>query len=331
MRIGILGAGAVGARAVRQASATAAVDEVLVADARPDVAARVAAAIHTKVHAVPATSLDHADVVVLAIPAPQAPVAELHVRAGQAVVATSDDWDDTEALLALDVLADDRATALVVGAAFAPGLSCLLARHAAASLDTVDEVHVAKHGTGGPACARQHHRALAGTARSWHDGRWLVRPAGSGRELCWFPDPVRAMDCYGAEVPDPLLLLPYFRDVERVSARMSATRRDRFTARLPMLRPPHPEGGLGAIRVEVRGTRGGARAIDVLGAMDRAGIAAGAVAAVAAVEVAAPRLRTGAFGLADPSLPTDRLLSELARRGVKAARFVGSHGTSATW
>jgi len=35
-------------------------------------------------------------------------------------------------------------------------------------------------------------------------------------------------------------------------------------------------------------------------------------------------LPVGTFGLADPQLPTARLLVELARRGVRAARFTGT-------
>src|SRR3546814_6619520 len=76
--------------------------------------------------------------------------------------------------------------------------------------------------------------------------------AGSGRELCWFPDPIGAEDCYRAELPDAVLLVPHFPLVDRVTARLSATRRDRITAHLPMLRKPHPEGLVGAVRVEVR-------------------------------------------------------------------------------
>ena len=78
----------------------------------------------------------------------------------------------------------------------------MLARHAAADLDEVDEIHVARLGTGGPACARLHHRALGGAALDWRDGGWLQRQGGSGRELCWFPDPVGAADCYRASLPD---------------------------------------------------------------------------------------------------------------------------------
>jgi hypothetical protein len=213
--------------------------------------------------------------------------------------------------------------AIVVGASFSPGLSCLLARHAAAALDRVDEVHVARAGTGGPACARQHHRALAERSLDWRDGGWWRRPAGSGRELCWFPDPIGGRDCYRAALPDALLLVSALPGVERVTARLAANRRDRITARLPMLRPPHPEGGPGGVRVEVRGERGGARHVVVYGAMDVPAVAAGAVAAQAALAVAGGTVRAGAAGLAGIADPVP-LLQDLARRGVKAAAFQGA-------
>jgi hypothetical protein len=277
-----------------------------------------------RVRALPAHELTELDAVVLATPEPHAALAERYLRAGTAVVSSTDDLADVDRLMALGPLAAQHSTALVLGAAFAPGLTCLLVRYAALTLDTVDEIHVAKHGTGGPACARQHHRALGGLAVAWQDGVWTERPGGSGRELNWFPDPVGPHDCYRAEVADPLLLVAAFPGVRRVSSRLSATRRDRLTARLPMLRPPHPEGVLGAVRVEVRGTRDGARAAEVLGAIDRPAAAAGAVAAVAAVAVASNPARTGAFGLADPAVDAEALLADLARRGVKAARYVGT-------
>ena len=91
-----------------------------------------------------------------------------------------------------------------------------------------------------------------------------------------------------------------------------------------MLRPPHPEGVLGAVRVEIRGRRGPASDVLVLGSMDRPGVAAGAVAAVAALRVANdPEQRVGAFGLAEVVDPL-AVLSDLARRGVKAAVFEGA-------
>ena len=173
----------------------------------------------------------------------------------------------------------------------------------------------------------QHHRALATEVVDWRDGAWARRSGGSGRELCFFPDPVGGQDCYRAAVPDALLLAPAFAGVQRVTARMAATRRDRMTSRLPMLRPPHPEGVIGGVRVEVRGRRGPTQDIRVLGAIDRPAVAAGAVAAVAAVWAAEGRLaRPGAGGLAELLDEPVPFLHELARRGVKAAVFEGAAG-----
>jgi hypothetical protein len=243
------------------------------------------------------------------------------------VVSTSDAVGEVRSLLALDDDAHRRDLHLVVGAGFSPGLSCVLAALAARAFDVVDEIHVAKVGTAGPACARQHHRALGEHVFDWRDGKWEERSGGSGRELCWFPDPVRAVDCYRAATPEAILLVPAFPGVSRVTARMGANRRDRLTARLPMLRRPHPEGDLGAIRVEVRGMQGQARDDRVLGVIDRPAIAAGAVSALACRWVASGRLlRAGAGGLATLVDPAP-FLAVLAERGVRVAIFEGGqHG-----
>jgi hypothetical protein len=245
---------------------------------------------------------------------------------GLPIVSVSDGVADVRGLLDLDIEARERGVSVAVGVGMAPGLSCVLAAHAAARFDQVDEVHVAKVGTGGPACAREHHRALGGMSLDWRDGGWVQRSGGSGRELCWFPDPLGAEDCYRAALPDALVLVQAFPGVARVTARVAATRRDRMTARLPMLWPSHPEGGPGAIRVEVRGQRGTSRDVTVLGAMDRPAVAAGAVAALTALWASQGRLRrSGAAGLAELVEPVP-FLAELRVRGVRAAVFQSDAG-----
>jgi hypothetical protein len=170
-------------------------------------------------------------------------------------------------------------------------------------------------------------RALRGTALDWRDGEWVRRPGFSGRELNWFPDPVGGRDCYRAELAEPLLLHPALPDAQRVTARLAASRRDRALAPFPVLLPPPVEGGLGAVRVELRGARGGERATVVYGALDRPAIAAGAVAAVAGADLLAGHGRPGVTGLAGTGRHLE-LLRELARRGVRAAVFEGATGAS---
>ena len=65
-----------------------------------------------------------------------------------------------QGLAQLDDEARVRGRTVAVGAGFAPGLSDLLATHAARLFDEVHEVHVARAGTGGPACARAHSSPL---------------------------------------------------------------------------------------------------------------------------------------------------------------------------
>ncbi|MGI8759545.1 MAG: Gfo/Idh/MocA family oxidoreductase, partial [Acidimicrobiales bacterium] len=285
MHVAVLGAGAVGARTVRQLASTPEVASVAVADRDARRARLVADAVaepaRVRARAADDRWWDGADVAVLAVsPGGHRLLAERLVAAGTSVVSVSDDMADVRGLLELDAVARERGCSVVAGAGFAPGLTCLLALHAASTFDRIDEVHVAKVGTGGPACARAHQRALRGEALDWRDGAWVSRRGGSGRELCWFPDPAGPEDCYRAAAPDALMLVPAFPGVQRVTARVGASRRDRLTAQLPMLRRPHPEGKLGAVRVEVRGRRGAALDAAVLGAIDRPAVAAGAVAAV---------------------------------------------------
>jgi saccharopine dehydrogenase-like NADP-dependent oxidoreductase len=327
MRVLLHGTGAVGSRAARQLAEAAQISEVVVAGGSTLRRHALVEAGGSKVvdggDEVGADAIEAIDAVVLAGTAGTHPdVAEAHVAMGRAIVSCSDAVEDVQGLLALDGLARDHGVAVVVGAGFSPGFTCLLARHAAARFDRVDEIHVARSGTGGPACARQHHRALTGTALDWRDGQWQQRAAGSGRELCWFPDPIGAADCYRAELPDALLLVPAFPGVERVTARLAASRRDRLTAHLPMLRKPHPEGLVGAVRVEVRGRRGDAQDVIVLGALDRPAVATGAVVALATRWALGGRIPAGAAGLASLADPLP-FLRELSDIGIRAAIFDG--------
>ena len=214
-----------------------------------------------------AADLAVTDVVALCHPHPHAQLAAEYLAAGVSVVSMSDDIADVRTLVDLDDRARRGHAVLVVGAAMSPGLSGLLIDHLWRQLDVAEEIHVATHGTAGPACAAQHHDALGDTAIGWHDGAWIERPGGSGRELNWFPEPIGAKDCYRAALPDPFLLQRMFPTASRISARVSGTRRDRLTARLPMLTPPHAAGDLGAVRVEVRGAAAdGARVTVIAGA-----------------------------------------------------------------
>ena len=322
--VAVIGVGVVGARVARQLTSSGI--SVLVHDERSEAQQSLAKSLRaTELSDLTKLDPDSTPVVVLATSSAQASLAKILLELGHRVVCTSDDVEDTRELLELDEVARHEKQVLVVGATASPGLSGLLVAELAPRVDHIDEIHVAFHGTGGPGCARQHHRALAGDAVGWHDGEWIDRPGGSGRELLWFPEPLGGKDCYRAELPEPLLLHRAFPEVSRISARMSATRRDRLTARLPMMSPPHAEGGIGGVRVEMRGSLHGERCTEVAGVAERTGIIAGAVAAsVAMALVNLSDNISGVVTLGDGKLNERALLDDVIRRGITVYEYIGS-------
>lgn len=268
------------------------------------------------------TGVSPGDVVVLAHGGEHAPQVPALLAQDLHVVTVGDSLEDAASLLDIDLTGCARS--LVVGAAMSPGLSGLLARHVASRLDVVDEIHIAIHGTAGPACAREHHRSLSGLSPAWRDGRWVDHVGGSGRELCWYPEPIGAKDSYRARIASPVLLHRAFPEALRVTARRSARRRDRFTAWLPMLRAPHDEGGIGALRVEVRGAdRSGGRQCHVVGVAELVGTAAAATAAAFVTAIVDDLVHPGLVLTGDASLPTVELLRRVVGFGVRLQEFTG--------
>ena len=243
----------------------------------------------------------------------------------------SADIADVRALVDLDDHARRAMRALIVGAAMSPGLSGLLVDHLWRQLHVAEEIHVATHGTAGPACAVQHHDALGETAIGWHDGVWIERPGGSGRELNWFPEPIGAKDCYRAALPDPFLLQRCFPSASRISASGSGTRRDRLTARLPMLTPPHAAGDLGAVRVEVRGAgrRWRARHGDRRRIGADGGSCCGRRRPRASRPASAVPIEPGVHVVGGPTLDAPALLRRTVELGVQLQEFTGVARSSA--
>ena len=140
----------------------------------------------------------------------------------------------------------------------------------------------------------------------------------------WFPEPVGGADCYRAGLADPLLLVPAFSGARRVTARLEATRRDRLTSWLPMMRPPHPEGLVGAVRVELRGWVSGQAHTSIFGAAAPPAVAASAACTLAAIWAGRGLLaRTGAGGLAEMITTPGLFLKDLASMGVRMSSFEG--------
>ncbi|MDG1846263.1 MAG: Gfo/Idh/MocA family oxidoreductase [Acidimicrobiales bacterium] len=269
IKVGISGLGAVGSQLLQRLHVRNDIELIVIYDSD---FSRIEKYSHgqsakIKVADSPKIEREYIDLLFICTPAGQhLECAHRAVKQGVAVISISDRISDVLGLLELNEAAKENKVVVVPGVGFSPGLSCALALLAADEFDHVDEIHIAKDGTGGPACARQHHRALKRPSLDWRDGAWVRRPGGSGRELVWFPEPIGGADCYRAALPEAVLLQPVFPKSSRITARLSATRQDRFTSWLPMLIPPHNDGGIGAVRVELRGRILDQRATKIIGA-----------------------------------------------------------------
>jgi hypothetical protein len=215
---------------------------------------------------------------------------------------------------------------VAAGCGLVPGLGDVLARHAAGALDAVDEVHIARSGVAGEACADDLRRQRRARPLEWRDGG-LVEPRPRGPELVWFPDPLGAAECHsvGAGVMAAARSVP---EADAVTVRFGepAPRLGRWRPRRTL------DPGWGAVRVEVWGWRAGERAVVVYGIIDRTAVAAGTVLGVTAARLAGllptvelvRGVEAGVVALGELVEPAS-FLSELAYRGVKAAVFEGAH------
>ncbi len=325
----LVGAGALGARTARQLVDTHGVDELLVADRDGERATRLARSVGAT--PIPIDRPWPAGVVAVVGAVPEEPAAQLVARALAVGVPSVTVAADLAGADVLDQRARDRSLLIVVGAGFGPGLTDVLARHAADAFDEADEVHVAYVGAAGPACEEAMRRARRAAAVELRDGA-LVGVRRRGSELVWFPDPVGAREC-DSVASGVVLLHQALPEVGRVVARAGAPSEGRSGPSMRARRSG--TGGWGAVRVEVWGRRGDARHSIAYGVIDRPAVAAGTTLAVTGARLAGllPDLglradaTAGLRGLGAYVEPVS-FLTELAARGVKAAAFEGATAVS---
>ncbi len=320
----VVGLGAVGTRVARQLIDTPGFDRVLLADRDAEQLAEVCAVFGADAQRIDFSPGDpiptDVDVVVTALPSGvDHPIVTAAIAAGVPVASSEEEHEALDQLRALDPNARGTGVAIGVGCGLAPGLVDALARHAASMFDKVDEIRVARTGWAGPASVATVRYERRVPVRTWHDGTWREDHPHSD-SLVWFPEPIGARDCRtvtGATA----LLVDAFPDVARIGVQLGEPpKRTRLRRRFG------DEGEWGAARVEVWGRRDGSFDCTVYGVVERTAVAAGAVLAVVAAQLAGvigPRLdRPGVHGLGALVDPVP-FLAELAQRGVRAAAFEG--------
>ena len=320
--VGVAGLGAAGLRAARALSDDPAISCVALESRRPAVARQAVEALVDRA-AVWAVTTEPTVVVLAGESGPtHVDRVRAEIRRGRSVVSLSAAPDDVDALLDLDGLAAEREVTLAVGAAFSPGLSCVLARHAASMFTEVTEIRTAFVGAGGPRCADARRAQLGAPGKIVRDGDITTVPAGSSTELTWLPDPISGTDCSFGGLSEPVLLQRAFPEAAVIEARAALTPKPLIE--LAPWRSSPPDGDPGAIRVEVVGRRDGELQATTYGVLDRPAVAAGITAGVVAAQLVTGTVPNGAFGLAEFVEPVP-FLTELRRRGIRAATVQQRH------
>lgn len=204
MRVVVLGAGGMGGYAARTAAGFDFVEDLLVGDRDGAAATRLAARLGPTARAAAVDVTDAAALgrvcagadVVLNTVGPffrfGPPVLRAAIAARCHYLDINDDWESTEAMLALADEARAAGITAVIGMGASPGISNLLAVTAARELDTVEELYAGfdldaampEQRGARPAAATVHGvHQLTGPIRVWEDGRLVDRPAMCRVEL----------------------------------------------------------------------------------------------------------------------------------------------------
>ncbi len=235
----------------------------------------------------------------------------------EAAVPMASAADGVEALAGLRALAGDvtdRGVALIVGCGFAPGFADVLAMHARALFDTIDEVRVARAGAAGPASIDSVREQRRDVPALFRGGLW--KECARLDEQVWFPEPIGAADCQVVRGGGESLAEAFGPNVA-ITTSLAEAKASRW--------PNRDDDGLGAIRVEVWGQRGGVRDVVVYGAIDRVSIAAGAVLGRVTELLVDPAqfVAPGVHGVAS-AFEAAELIRSLGERGLHAAVFEGA-------
>ena len=361
MKVVVLGgAGDMGSRAARDLGRSPDVELLTIADLNLEKAKQVAASIGSKARACAVDATKHRsllevmaghDVAASAI-GPfylfEARVVRAAIEAGIPYVSICDDYDAVQAVLELDPLARERGVTVLTGVGWTPGLTNILARKGANMLDTAREIHIAWAGASadseGFAVVLHTMHIFTGQVPTFTGGQWKTVPAGSGRQLVTFPDPLGQVAVFHVGHPEPVTIPRFIPGLQEVSLRGGLTEPflnwlAAVVARLGLTNTPGKKQTLGRLlkpllpllekagkpsrpvsgaHVEVRGEKDGHRARVRLAAADRMMNLTGLPLSVATLMLG--RREIGHPGVIAPEAEggpdPDRFLEELAARGV---------------
>lgn len=234
MRFIVLGgAGDMGNEAVRALAAAPEVEEVMVADLNLKAAQALAGELGGPVRASALDVLDHQGLVeairgydvALGFVGPfvyfERPQAQAAIDAGVHYVSIADDYEAARDALSLDEAAKRAGVTVITGLGNCPGLTNLLAKKGAQSMDRPRRVHISWFGgaddAGGYANYRHAVHIFCGRVPSFEHGHEIMVRSGGGKEDVEFPPPCGRLPVYYTGHAEPVTIPKNITGLEEVT------------------------------------------------------------------------------------------------------------------
>lgn len=282
------------------------------------------------------------------------PVVEAAIAARVPMVDVSDDWEATLRILDLHDEAVKAGITVIVGLGASPGVTNVLARKGADTLDRVEEVHTSwiMRGSdlGGPALAAHLLYSLPHRAFVFADGAMReVRPFVDGKETLDYPEP-GPVEVMHIGHPEPFTLSRFIEGVRYADDKatfLPVEVNDMIVAGGRIARSGHPvlvdgrpvdpmafasrwlyEAGkrmtdvpqTGALRTEVRGELGGRKMRAVYSAAGRIGIGTGVPASIGAQLLAIGKVQKRGVFPPEACLDPEWFLAAVTMRNIGTVR-----------
>lgn len=226
------GAGVMGAEAVRQLIKRTDA-EIVIADSSAKSLKRIAAELGNRVSVVEIDVDDHAALVKL-LKGTDVAVSTIGpfykfsnrlvkacIDAGVHFLDIDDDFDSTRESLELDDEAKKAGITAIKGCGASPGITNIIAKHAADKLDKVDDIRIYWAQSGidptGPGAMLHWFHITAEQIPIYKDGKWVDVRGFTEPEVVEFLPPIGRQTCYYTGHPEPVTLPRYIKGVKNVS------------------------------------------------------------------------------------------------------------------
>jgi len=143
------------------------------------------------------------------------------IDAGVNFLDIDDDFDATKDCLELNEAAKSAGIMAIIGCGASPGITNIIAKHAADKLDKVDDIRIYWAQSGidptGPGAMLHWFHITAEQIPIYRDGKWVDVKGFTEPEVVEFLPPIGRQTCYYTGHPEPVTLPRYIKGVRNVS------------------------------------------------------------------------------------------------------------------